>query len=242
MRRVLVIREGPDQAKALALRLGLLGLETAASAGELALAMRSIFGFTPHLILFDSNTVSEARDVFGFLLQAADIPIVVIGDTHPQDDLVWYLEQGAADFVSTLTSDTVLTARIKAILRRMENVEGRGVIEVGSLEIDTERYQVRKRGEPVQLTPTEFRILRVLAEHAGKPCGHRMLLEQVWGEEFRQCSHYLRLYVGYIRQKIEADPKRPRLLLTEWGIGYRLVPDEAPSPASPPIRARLITA
>ena len=111
------------------------------------------------------------------------------------------------------------------MLRRWAALEPSEVLRVGSLEIDADHYQVRKAGKPIALTPTEFRVLRVLAENVGKPCSHKMLLERVWGEDFGQCSHYLRLYVGYLRQKIEDDPKKPRHLLTEWGIGYRLVSD-----------------
>jgi two-component system KDP operon response regulator KdpE len=235
LRRVLVIGEGPDQAKALAFRLGHLGIEAAPSVGELTLSVRAIFAFKPHLILLDSYSSDNPRELFRFLSDVTDIPIVVRGDSRHQEDLVWYLEQGAADYVSRTVSETVLSARIKAILRRQDKDESRGVIQIGSLEIDTERHQVRKDGDALQLTPTEFRILRVLGENAGRPCDHGMLLERVWGEEFRQCSHYLRLYVGYIRQKIEDDPKRPRFLLTEWGVGYRLVPDQ-PAPLVPSIR------
>lgn len=242
MRRVLVIGEGPDQAKALALRLGLLGIEAAPSIGELTLAVRSVFSFKPHLIVLDSEAGYDGKELFKFLFDIADLPLVVLGDSRRQEDLVWYLEHGAADYVSRSISDAILAARITAILRRVENTEGRGSIELGSLVMDTERHQVRRRGELVQLTPTEFRILRVLAENAGKPCSHRMLLERVWGEEFSQCAHYLRLYVGYIRQKIEDNPKRPRLLLTEWGVGYRLVPDKASVATPSRVRASVVTA
>lgn len=232
LRRVLVIGEGPDQAKAFAFRLGLRGIEAAPSAAELTLAVRSVLSFKPHLVLLDGSSGEKSRELFTFLADVSDTPIVVLGDARRESDLVWYLEHGAADYVSRSVSEAVLVARITAILRRIEDAEGNGTLSIGSLEVDTERHQVRKNGKIVQLTPTEFRILRVLAENAGKPCGHRMILERVWGEEFSDCSHYLRLYVGYLRQKLEENPKRPRLLLTEWGVGYRLVPDRAAASAS----------
>lgn len=238
MRRVLVIGEGSDQAKALGLRLAGLGIEASTSAGELALAVRTVLRFRPHLILFDTASAEEPRDLFGFLLDITDLPIVVLGDLRDQDDLIWYLGNGAADYISRSVPDSILLARLTAILRRIEASEPGGVMEIGSLQIDVERHQVRKDGEPVQLTPTEFRILRILAENAGKPCDHAMLLQEVWGEEFRQCAHYLRLYVGYLRQKIEDDPKTPRILLTEWGVGYQLVPDRSPAAAPSATRAR----
>jgi two-component system KDP operon response regulator KdpE len=99
--------------------------------------------------------------------------------------------------------------------------------------IDLDRYAVTRAGEPIALTPIEFRLLRVLAENAGKACSHEMLLDSVWGPDFRDCAHYLRLYVGYLRQKLEDDPKRPRILATEWGYGYRLVAPQEPAQAMP---------
>lgn len=242
MRRVLVIGEATDQAKAWALRLGHLGIETAASVGELTLAVRTIFSFRPSVILLDTSEVDSPRELFQFLYEIADIPIVVLGDGRLQDSLVWYLEQGAADYIALGVTDGVLLARIGAILRRLDRSPARGVLTIGSLEVDTESHLVRKQGEPVQLTPTEFRMLRVLAENAGKPCDHAMLLERVWGREFRSCSHYLRLYIGYLRQKIEDNPKHPRFLLTDWGVGYRLVSDEQPSATSPHRAASAVTA
>ena len=242
MRRILVIGEGPDQAKALAFRLGLLGMEAAPSVSELTLAVRSVLTFKPHLILLDCNVVEDDHSVFQFIYDVSDIPIVVLGDVRRETELVWYLEHGASDYIARTASEAILSARISAILRRLEAVEPNGVLQVGSLEIDAERHQVRKAGKPIQLTPTEFRILRVLAENAGKPCGHKMLLERVWGEDFGQCSHYLRLYVGYLRQKIEDNPKKPRHLLTEWGIGYRLVAEEQPSQQRSPRRVRAVPA
>lgn len=242
MHRILVIGEGPDQAKALAFRLGLAGLEAAPSAAELTLAVRSVLSFKPHLIILDSSGDPGARDLFKFIYDVVSgTPIVVLGDSRREDDLVWYLEQGAADFVSRKVSETVLVARVTAILRRIDSMEANGVLRAGSLEIDTERHQVRKDGANIQLTPTEFRILRLLAENAGKPCGHRTILRNVWGEEFADCSHYLRLYIGYLRQKLEDNPKRPRFLLTEWGVGYRLVADSPALPAVPQ-RAASVTA
>ena len=243
MHRVLVIGEGPDQAKAFAFRLGLLGMEAAASVSDLTLAVRSVVTFKPHLILIDCSGVKDARSLFQFIYDVSDIPIVVLGDVRRETELVWYLEHGASDFVSRASSEAILSARISALLRRFDAAEPpNGALQVGSLEVDAERHQVKKAGEPIQLTPTEFRILRVLAENAGKPCGHKMLLERVWGEDFGQCSHYLRLYVGYLRQKIEDDPKNPRHLLTEWGIGYRLVADEQPSMQRSTPRVRAVPA
>lgn len=232
MSRVLVIGEGPRQADVLAAGLA---AEIATTGGQLTLAVRAILTFRPDLILLNSWGPESSRELFGFVSEATEIPIVVLGSSDSNDDLLWYLDRGAVGYYSQETSDGVVSARIGAILRRLEESRVGGVLRIGSLEIDSESHVVRKAGEPVQLTPIEFRMLQVLAENAGKPCDHAMLLERVWGEEFRSCLHYLRLYIGYLRQKIEDDPKRPRILLTDWGIGYRLVADD--SPPVMPIRA-----
>jgi len=184
LRRVLVIGEGPERAKALAFRLGLLRLEAAASASNLTLAVRSILSFQPQITVLDSSGVEDPHALFQFIYDVADIPIVVLGDTRLEDELVWYLERGAVDYVSRTVSDTILSARISAILRRSAALEPSDVLRVGSLEVDAEQYQVRKDGKAIALTPTEFRVLRVLAENVGKPCSHKMLLERVWGEDF----------------------------------------------------------
>ncbi|MFQ5474080.1 MAG: response regulator transcription factor, partial [Dehalococcoidia bacterium] len=156
----------------MAFRLGRLGMEAASSVSDLTLVVRSVLAFKPHLIIIDCNGVEDPRALFQFIYDVSDIPIVVLGDVRRETELVWYLERGASDYVSRTASETILSARISAILRRLDTVEPSGVLRVGSLEIDAERHQVRKAGEPIQLTPTEFRILRVLAENAGKPCGH----------------------------------------------------------------------
>lgn len=227
MYRVLVVGERPEDAKALAFRLGLLGFEAAPSASDVTLALRSLFAFKPDALILDIAVREEGRELFALLERVAPVPIFVLGDGRSRE-LVWFLEQGAADYLAKPVAVKLLCARLNAVLRRVgEN--GHGAIPLGDLVINLERHQVLKGGDTVQLTPTEFRLLQVLAENAGRPCSHEMLLQRVWGEDYRHCAHYLRLYIGYLRQKLEDDPHSPRLLLTEWGIGYRLARAQTPS-------------
>jgi DNA-binding response OmpR family regulator len=226
--RVLVIGEDPDRSQSLAFRLGLCNLEASASAAELPLAVRSIVTFQPDLILMDS-AIDDARDLYNFIYEITDKPIVVLGDQRLQEDVLWFLEQGAADYVSQGVSEKVLAAKISAIARRADESNGQGVLQFGSVKVDTDRHEVQKDGVAVRLTPTEYRLLLALAENPGKPCSHRSLLSRVWGEEFRQCAHYLRLYIGYLRHKLEDDPSEPRLIKTDWGLGYRLMSDQRSS-------------
>jgi len=226
MIRVLVIGERPEEAKAMAFRLGLYGFEATPSAGDLTLALRALFAFKPDVVVLDTGMQKGTRELFRLLEKVAAIPVFVLGDGAQAGDLVWYLEEGAADYLIKPVSHTLLAARLNAVLRRSHD-NGRGVLAMSDLEIDLDRHQVRKNGAAVALTPTEFRLLQTLAENAGRACSHRMLLERVWGDDFRTCAHYLRLYMGYLRQKLEDDPRNPSLLLTEWGVGYRLAAEHA---------------
>ena len=239
MYRVLVVGERPDEAKALGFRLSLLGYETAPSANELTLALRSLFTFKPDIIVLDAGTAPGSKDLFRLLDEVSQLPIIALGDGRAKDDVIWYLEEGAIDYLVKPVSPSLLAARMGAVLRRTNRELPPETIRIGGLEIDMDRYQVRNNGAAVSLTPTEFKLLQTLAENQGRPCGHRMLLERVWGKDFVYCAHYLRLYIGYLRQKLEDDPKNPRLLLTEWGVGYRLVADHSSqiSPVSRPVRA-----
>jgi two-component system KDP operon response regulator KdpE len=224
MYRVLVIGEKPDEAKALAFRLGLYGYEAAPSASDLTLALRSLFAFKPDAVVFEVAG-NGCRESFRLLVKISDLPVLVIGSGERGDEPVWYLEEGAADYVRKPVGISVLSARINAVLKRTSQTAQRGVIRVGSLVIDLERREVRRNGSIISLTPTEFRLLKTLAENAGRACSQRMLLERVWGEDFVGCNNYLRLYIGYLRQKLEDDPRSPQLLVTEWGHGYRLKSD-----------------
>lgn len=237
MYRVLVVGERPEDAKALAFRLGLFGFEATPSASDVTLALRSLFAFKPDALILDLSDGEEQRELFTLLERVAPVPIFVIGDGRSRET-VWFLEQGAADYLAKPVMVKLLCARLNAVLRRLGE-SGQGTIPLGDLVINLDRHQVIKAGVTVQLTPTEFRLLQVLAENAGRACSHEMLLRRVWGEDYRHCAHYLRLYIGYLRQKLEDDPRSPRLLLTEWGIGYRLVRVQAPAyqPAGHPVRA-----
>jgi two-component system KDP operon response regulator KdpE len=227
---VLVVGERPEQASALAERLGVLGLEAIPSAREWKLAVRCLTSHQVSLILLDVDKNRGSRRFFELLREVVDIPIIARGSVSAADEAIWYLDNGAADYVPRTIPPTVLLAKVRTFLRGLQPENAAGFIRLGDLMIDLDRYSVTRSGEPVALTPIEFRLLRVLAENAGKVCSHQMLLDRVWGEDFLDCSHYLRLYIGYLRQKLEEDPRRPKVVLTEWGYGYRLVEPHAPEP------------
>jgi two-component system KDP operon response regulator KdpE len=227
---VLVVGERPEQASALAERLGLLGVDAIACARDTRLALRSIIAHDVSLILLDVDDSQDSARLIGTLNDVCDAPVIARGVMTDTDHVVAYLESGAADFVSRTTTLPVLAAKIQSLLRSVHsNGSAAALIEVGEVSIDLRSRSVTRGNEEISLTPLEYSLLSELAANKGRPCKRKDLLISVWGEDFTSCSHYLRLYVGYLRQKLEDDPRRPRMLLTEWGYGYKLVePKGAP--------------
>lgn len=223
MNRILVAAERTDSAKALAVRLGLFGYETTPASCELALALRSVYTFRPDAVVLESNDARICVELLRVLPKVCVLPIVVLGNERSEAAHVRFLEEGAAVYLGQPVSTALLAAHLRSVLRWAPRPAPGGRLRAGGLEIDLDRHEVRNNGRLVSLTPTEFRLLCVLAENKDRACSPRLLLERVWGPDFLDCRHYLRLYVAYLRQKLEDDPQRPQLLVTEWGVGYRLV-------------------
>jgi two-component system, OmpR family, KDP operon response regulator KdpE len=153
------------------------------------------------------------------------VPVVLLTVKADERDVMHGLDLGADDYVAKPFSPGVLVSRIKAVLRRAEAPPqapvSRELHVDDRLSIDFDRHEVWKDGEKVQLRPTEFRLLYHLASNPGVVLTHESLLSRVWGPEYRDASHYVRLYINYLRQKLEDDPANPRYILTERGVGYR---------------------
>ena len=236
MSEILVLGKGPTESNALAERLGLLGVEAIPCARDWKLAVRSLVAHDVSLILLDVDDSDDSLAFFELLTEVCDVPIIARGVMANTDNVVAYLESGAADFVGRATTGPVLVAKIQSLLRSVRsNGDIPASVRVGAVSIDLESRTVMKGTEEISLTPLEYRLFRELAANKGRACKHQDLLKTVWGEDFTNCSHYLRLYVGYLRQKLEDNPRRPRMLLTEWGYGYRLV---EPKTASRRVRGR----
>jgi two-component system, OmpR family, KDP operon response regulator KdpE len=157
--------------------------------------------------------------------QTHSTPVIVISARPGVDPRIQLLDAGADDYLLKPFSLGELLARMRVALRHRGRTVQPAVTryEQGDLRVDLASHQVRLRGEPVHLTPTEFKLLARLVRSAGQVVTHRQLLADVWGPEFVQHTHYLRLYMGQLRAKLEADPADPQRLLTEPGVGYRLV-------------------
>jgi two-component system KDP operon response regulator KdpE len=170
----------------------------------------------------DLDGVEVIRRVRGW----SALPIIVLSARTHEKDKVAALDAGADDYVVKPFGESELLARLRAALRRGARTrEAATTLETGELAIDLEAHTVKRKGETVRLTPTEWRLLAELSRNAGKVLTQRHLLLAVWGPAHVESPHYLRIYMSNLRQKLEADPARPRHLLTETGVGYRFAAD-----------------
>lgn len=154
-----------------------------------------------------------------------NVPILILTVLKEKANVVRGLALGADEFVAKPFRPGELVARIQALLRRADMTKASSnrtsFYDDGNLAIDFERQQVYLQGQPVNLSPTEFRLLACLVRDAGRVVPHKTLLTRVWGPEYADETHYVKLYIRYLRQKIEECPRRPKYVLTEWGVGYR---------------------
>ena len=149
-------------------------------------------------------------------------PVLVLSARSTEHDKIGVLDAGADDYLTKPFAVGELQARVRALLRRGRGrLDEEAIIRFGDVEVDFSLRAVRRGGESVKLTPIEFRLLGLLVGQAGKVMTHRQLLRLVWGPDASDNSHYLRIYVGHLRHKLEGDPARPRHFLTETGVGYR---------------------
>ena len=220
--RVLVVDDEPHILRALKASLRGAGYEvdTAATAeGALtAAALSPPDAVILDLVLPDGRGTDVARE----LRTWSAVPIIVLSVVGEESEKVAALDAGADDYVTKPFGVDELLARLRAAMRRVET-SPEPVYEVGELRVDLEKQAVSFAGKPVQLTPHEFRLLRLLVRNEGKLLTHATILREVWGRGYADESHYLHVYVSQLRRKIEPDPTRPRYILTEPGAGYRLV-------------------
>lgn len=220
--RILVVDDEPQILRALQLKLRSAGytVETAATAGEALIKaqLRPPEAIILDLLLPDGSGTDVCRQVRA----SSAVPIVVLSAVGEEREKIAALDAGADDYVTKPFSGDELLARVRAQLRRTAPA-GRPVLEVGELRLDLEKRLVTMAGEPVPLTPIEYDLLRLFATNEGKLLTHPAILRAIWGPAYGDESNYLHVYVSHLRRKIEPDPARPRYLLTQPGVGYRLV-------------------
>jgi two-component system, OmpR family, KDP operon response regulator KdpE len=220
--RVLVVDDERQILRALELKLRGAGyrVDTAATAKEAlaAAAMRPPDAVILDLVLPDGRGTDVARELRGW----SAAPILVLSAVGEEAEKIAALDAGADDYVTKPFSPEELLARLRAALRRAVP-SGQPLLEVGELRIDLEKRVVTMAGRPVSLTPNEYAVLRLLARNEGKLMTHPAILREVWGPAYGEESNYLHVYVSHLRRKLEPDPARPRYILNEPGVGYRLV-------------------
>jgi two-component system KDP operon response regulator KdpE len=192
----------------------------------------------PELVLLDlSLPDDDGMAVIRRLREWSSTPIIIISGRRGEADKVEGLDAGADDYLAKPFAVGELLARIRVALRHAQQGGGAPglIVEVGPLRVDLSRREVHLRDRQLHLTPIEYRLLAVFAQNAGKVLTHNYLLKEVWGEAHAGEAHYLRFYMASLRRKLEVEPARPTLLMTEVGVGYRLR-DQKPirTPAAPP--------
>ncbi|NNM81423.1 MAG: response regulator [Burkholderiales bacterium] len=179
----------------------------------------------PDLLILDLGLPDmDGMEVISRLREWSQIPIIVLSARSEESGKIDALDAGADDYLTKPFGTGELLARIRAALRRKSivSMDTGSLFEVGGLCIDLEKRRVMLDASEIHLTPIEYRLLSVLARNAGKVLTHRHLLKEVWGPSHVEHAHYLRIYMGQLRHKLEKEPANPRYLLTETGVGYRL--------------------
>lgn len=183
----------------------------------------------PDLVILDLGLPDDdGRRFVQDLRSWSSMPVLVLSARVQEEEKIDVLDAGADDYLTKPFAVGELLARVRAMLRRAR--QGTEIetpqVRFGPIEVDLVKRQVTRDGTAIHLTPIEYRLLCVLMAHGGKVMTHRQLLREVWGPSYAESNHYLRIYVGHLRQKLEADPAQPRHFLTEVGVGYRFVPGD----------------
>ncbi len=226
-KRILVVDDEPRMIGFIRMNLELEGYQVLEAHTGLA-ALEIIRTQLPDLVLLDVMMPElDGFETLRMLREFSNVPVIMLTAKGEEDDKVYGLELGADDYVTKPFGSRELSSRVRAVLRRAEmptTSPDQAILKIDDrLSVDFNRREVIVNGERIKLRPTEYRLLYHLIENAGWTVPHEQLLAKVWGYEYRDETHYVRLYVNYLREKIEEDPSDPRYILTERGVGYRFV-------------------
>jgi len=221
--QVLLVDDEPDLQRMLQANLAARGYTvTAVETGEEAL--RRFAAHPPDLVILDLMLPGiSGLDVCRALRAGSSVPILVLSARGEEQVKVQALDLGADDYLTKPFGLDELLARVRALLRRLGTTQTSGRVQIGELAVDLDARTVERGGNPLSLTAREFDVLAYLIRHAGKVVTHRLLLTEVWGPSYKDETHYLRVFINRLRAKIEDDPSHPRYIVTDPGVGYRLI-------------------
>ncbi len=223
---VLVVDDEPRMTRFIRMNLELEGYRVIEAHNGLE-ALDKVRTNLPALVILDAMMPElDGFETLEILRETSSIPVIMLTVRADEEDKVRGLELGADDYVTKPFSTRELVSRVKAVLRRTQSpmAQAQGILSIDDhLSVDLDSQHVIIEGQRIKLRPTEFRLLYHLIENAGWIVPHETLLAKVWGHEYREEIHYLRLYITYLRKKIEPDPSHPRYIFTERGVGYRFV-------------------
>jgi two-component system KDP operon response regulator KdpE len=186
-------------------------------------ALNAILADRPDIIILDLGLPDfDGIEVTRRLREWSQTPIIILSVREAEQDKIAALDAGADDYLTKPFGTGELMARMRVVMRRLASKPDEPILQVGNLQMDISRRVVTVNDDQISLTPTEYDILRLLMQNAGKVLTHRQLLKQVWGTAYENEMHILRVNISNLRRKIETDPARPRYLITESGVGYRL--------------------
>ena len=178
----------------------------------------------PAIVLLDLGLPDlDGVTILKRLREWSKVPVLVLSVRDREEDKIAALDAGADDYVTKPFSTGELLARLRVAQRHVSPAADLAVFSSGAMQVDLTARVVTVKGREVKLTATEYALLRLFVQHAGKVLTHRQILREVWGPTYVEQTHYLRVYLAHLREKLEADPAQPRLFLTEPGVGYRLV-------------------
>lgn len=225
-KRILVVDDEPRMIRFIRINLELENLQVIEAHNGVE-ALEMIRTQLPDLVLLDVMMPKlDGYETLRMLREFSTIPVIMLTAKGEEEDVVYGLELGADDYIPKPFSPRELSSRIRSVLRRSEMPSGseKAVMKIDDrLSVDFNRREVVVNGEHIKLRPTEYRLLYHLIENAGWTIPHEQILAKVWGYEYRDEAHYVRLYVNYLREKIEEDPSNPKYILTERGVGYRFI-------------------